>query len=196
MVMEASILKATKKVLGLPENYTPFDQDVLMHINATLSVVHQIGVGPLEGFWIDDETAKWDDLNLPQDQLGLLRTYVFLNVRMLFDPPATSFLIEATQKQIDEHLMRLSYMREGTKLPIDSDEFEVVLDTRYSARGEQFTAVYVWIMDHDLGYNPAAFVFTTSDGLTELEPQSIEYVNNNRTLATWPTPTAGKWMAS
>ena len=196
MAMEASILKSTKKILNLPEDYTPFDLDILTHINATLSVVHQIGVGPPEGFWIDDETAKWDDMNLPSDQLGLLRTYVFLNVRMLFDPPATSFVIDATQKQIDEHLTRLSYMREANIPPIDSDEAVVVLDTHYSARGEQFTAVYVWIMDHNLGYNPAAFVFTTSDGVTEMEPQSIEYVNLNRALATWPTPIAGKWMAS
>lgn len=120
--METSILKSTKKILGLAEDYTAFDLDVITHINATLAIVHQLGVGPTDGLYIQDETASWDDLNLPQDQLGMVRTYIFLRVRMLFDPPTTSFVIDAVNKQIEEFETRLSYLREDTiPLPVPTE---------------------------------------------------------------------------
>jgi len=111
--MESSILTSTKKILGLSAEYTAFDLDVLTHINAAFSVVTQLGVGPIEGFMIEDNTTLWEELPIPMQQLNTVKTYVWLRVRMLFDPPTTSFLIEAMNKQILEYEWRLNIMREG-----------------------------------------------------------------------------------
>lgn len=110
--MEDSILTSTKKILGIAEDYTAFDLDIITHINSAFAVVNQIGVGPLEGIFIEDDSANWSDIDIPQNQLSLLRTFIFLKVRMLFDPPTLSFVIEAMNKQIEEHLYRLSWYRE------------------------------------------------------------------------------------
>ena len=91
--MEDSVLQSTKKILGLSEEYTVFDHDIITHINAAFSVLNQIGIGPLAGFFIEDDIAEWADVNLPANQLGLVKTYIFLKVRLLFDPPTTSFLL-------------------------------------------------------------------------------------------------------
>lgn len=115
--METSILKSTKKILGVAEDYTAFDLDIITHINDAFAVVNQLGVGPSTAFFIEDDTATWSDLGLPADQASMIRTYVFLKVRMLFDPPTISFLIEAMNKQIEEHEVRLSYSRENALLP-------------------------------------------------------------------------------
>jgi hypothetical protein len=124
--MEESILKSTKKILGLADNYTPFDLDVITHINAAFSILDQLGVGPPGGFVIDDETELWSDYTAPPNQLHLIKTYVFLKVRMLFDPPTTSFLIEATNNQLREYEWRLNSFREwelDPNDPMDQPEF-------------------------------------------------------------------------
>jgi hypothetical protein len=110
--MEPSILTSTKKVLGIAETYTVFDMDILMHINAAFSILNQLGVGPVDGFFIEDESAEWEDFDVPANQLNLIRTYVFLKVRLLFDPPSTSFLITAMTDQIKEYEWRLNSFRE------------------------------------------------------------------------------------
>jgi hypothetical protein len=118
-MMEESILKSTKKILGLAEDYTPFDLDVITHINAAFSILNQLGVGYEDGFWIEDEAAVWDDYGVPANQLHLVKTYVYLKVRSLFDPPATSYLIEATNNQIKEYEWRLNSFREWELDPTD-----------------------------------------------------------------------------
>jgi hypothetical protein len=110
--MENSILISTKKVLGLAEDYTVFDLDIITHINATFSLLNQLGLGPLDGFYIEDETALWTDFMVPANQLSLVKTYVILKVRMLFDPPATGFLVTAMENQIKEYEWRLNVFRE------------------------------------------------------------------------------------
>ena len=110
--MEESVLISTKKILGLDAAYTPFDLDVITHINAAFSILNQLGVGPVDGFFIEDETAKWDDFLVPLNQISLVKTYVYLKVRVLFDPPGTSFLLEAANNQIKEYEWRLNVFRE------------------------------------------------------------------------------------
>lgn len=110
--MEKSILTSTKKILGIADSYTAFDLDIITHINTTLSTLNQLGIGPIAGFAIEDNAAVWTDFGLPLNQLSMVRTYVYLKVRLLFDPPGTSFLIEAMNKQIAEHEWRLSSFRE------------------------------------------------------------------------------------
>lgn len=110
--MEESILKSTKKILGLADDYTPFDLDIITHINAAFSKLDQLGVGPEGGFMIEDETAKWSDFVVPQNQLHVVKTYVYLSVRILFDPPQIGFLVTALNEQLREYEWRLNVFRE------------------------------------------------------------------------------------
>jgi len=121
--MEQSILISTKKILGVPEDYTVFDLDILTHINTAFSTLTQLGVGPANGFMIEDETAEWSDFipDYPSDpqspsgddhRYNSVKSYVFLKVRQLFDPPATSYLISAVEKQLQELEWRLNAHRE------------------------------------------------------------------------------------
>lgn len=119
--MEDSILTSTKKVLGLQESYEVFDQDILMHINAAFSTMNQLGVGPLNGYYIEDKEATWSELNLPVNQASMVRSYVFLKVRLLFDPPSTSYLIEAAERQVKEFEWRLNVFREMVMYPLPEE---------------------------------------------------------------------------
>lgn len=101
------ILADTKKILGVAPDYIAFDLDITTHINSTLSILSDLGVGPASGFSIEDAGTDWDELPASPKQLALVRTYLYLKVRLLFDPPATSYLIEAMEKQIAEHEWRL-----------------------------------------------------------------------------------------
>jgi hypothetical protein len=114
--MEQSILISTKKILGLTNDYTVFDLDIITHINGALSVLSQIGVGPTNGFYVEDSSDLWTDFIPNSSILSLVKTYVFLKVRMLFDPPATSFLITAMNEQIKEYEWRISTLRESSIL--------------------------------------------------------------------------------
>jgi hypothetical protein len=117
--MEESILKSTKKILGLDADYTPFDLDVITHINAAFSILNQLGIGPVDGFTVNDESATWDQYSAPDNQLNLVKTYVYLKVRILFDPPGTSFLLESANNQTKEYEWRLSTLREDEIPPFD-----------------------------------------------------------------------------
>ena len=110
MAMDQSILNGVKKVLGLDPSYTAFDQDILTYINTALSTAAQLGVGSSP--YIDDANATWQMLELPKEQIDLLRTYVNLRVRILFDPPTSSFLKDALEGQLKEYEWRLSTERE------------------------------------------------------------------------------------
>jgi hypothetical protein len=112
--MEQSILTSTKKILGIAEDYTVFDLDIITHINSAFSTLTQLGVGPSVGFMIEDETAVWTDFIVDDAQYNSVKSYVFLKVRQLFDPPQTSYLISAVEKQIQELEWRLNVHREET----------------------------------------------------------------------------------
>ncbi len=111
--MEDSILKSTKKTLGVDPDYTVFDQDIIMHINSAFATLNQLGLGPEMGFMITDNTAKWSDF-LIDPKSNSVQTYVYLKVRLLFDPPTTSYVIAAFEKQITELEWRLNVRREET----------------------------------------------------------------------------------
>jgi hypothetical protein len=110
--MEDSILISTKKILNIDESYNAFDLDILTHMNMVFSTLNQIGVGPTIPVMVEDNTAVWSELDFPPEQLAMIKTYVFLKVRLLFDPPGTSFVIEAMNKQISELEWRLNFFRE------------------------------------------------------------------------------------
>lgn len=111
--MTDSILTSTKKILGIAEDYEAFDLDIITHINSVFSVLEQIGIGPEQGFLIEDASTSWDDFIGDDLNLNSVKTLVYLRVRLLFDPPATSFHIEALKEQIRELEWRLNHHREG-----------------------------------------------------------------------------------
>lgn len=111
--MTDSILNSTKKTLGIDPDYGAFDLDILTHINSTLSTLQQLGIGPEAGYMIMDHTSSWTDFLGEDLRLNAVKTYVYLRVRLLFDPPATSFHINAIQEQIKELEWRLNVHREG-----------------------------------------------------------------------------------
>lgn len=112
--MEDSILKSTKKILGLADDYTAFDLDVATHINSALATLNQLGIGPVEGFSIgDDGTETWEQFYGTDSRFNSIKTFVFLNTKLLFDPPATSFHTAAVERQLEELVFRLSVVREG-----------------------------------------------------------------------------------
>lgn len=110
---DSSILNDVKKILSIQDDFTVFDFDVLTHINSTLSTLNQLGVGPTGGVAIEGSEEVWGDLAIPMIQLNFVKTYIFLKVKMLFDPPSTSFHIQAMEDQIAEHEARISYAREA-----------------------------------------------------------------------------------
>jgi hypothetical protein len=112
--MEQSILTSTKKILGIAEDYTVFDLDIITHINSAFSTLTQLGVGPAAGFMIQDATEVWTDFIADDLQYNSVKSYVFLKTRQLFDPPTTSYLIAATERQIQELEWRLNVHREET----------------------------------------------------------------------------------
>jgi hypothetical protein len=112
--MADSILTSTKKALGIAEDYTAFDPDILMHINSVFVTLNQLGIGPASGFMIEDDTVTWDTFLGDDLRLNNVKTYVFLRVRVLFDPPSTSYLLDAMQKQIAELEWRMNVYREST----------------------------------------------------------------------------------
>lgn len=116
--MTQSILDSTKKVLGLPADYTPFDVDIVMHINSVFFTLHQLGVGPDEGFTIENSDAVWEDFMLGE-KVQAVKSYMYLRVRLLFDPPSTSFAIESLKRQAEEFEWRLNVHMEGVRHPLE-----------------------------------------------------------------------------
>lgn len=125
-----SILTSVKKNLGLVESYTVFDDDIVMHINSALATLNQIGIGPEDGFAIVDKTTTWSAFIGSNKKYNEVKSYVTLKVRLIFDPPTTSFLLEAIKEQIVQYEWRLNVVREATEwVDPDPDPItETVLD--------------------------------------------------------------------
>lgn len=113
--MDESILKSVKITLNLQPEYEVFDDVVLMHINTVFSTLNQLGVGPTQGFMIQDAGQMWSEFLGNDPGLNHVKTYVYLRVRLLFDPPSTGYHVAAMQKQIEELEWRLNAQREDTK---------------------------------------------------------------------------------
>lgn len=103
-----SILESIKKLLGIAEEYEQFDTDIIIHINTAFFKLNQIGVGPEEGFSISDKSAAWDDFLSGSKNLEAVKTYVYLNVRLLFDPPLNSAVLESMNNTINQLECRLN----------------------------------------------------------------------------------------
>ena len=102
-----SILNTIKKMLGIETDDTSFDTDVIVNINSAIMILSQYGIGPINGFIVSDNTAVWSDLVGDSKKIEAVKTYIYLKVRLVFDPPTSSAVIDAMTKQIDELGWRL-----------------------------------------------------------------------------------------
>lgn len=103
-----SILTSVKKMLGIPEDYEHFDADIVMHINSVFMILTQLGVGPTEGFTIMDEDAVWSDFIQDKKTIESVKSYMYLKVRLLFDPPLSSAVLDSMNRLISELEWRLN----------------------------------------------------------------------------------------
>ena len=110
-----SILTSIKKLLGIAEEYDQFDPDIIMHINSVFMILTQLGVGPAEGFSIEDDTAVWTDFIQDVKKLESVKTYIYLKVKLAFDPPLSSAVIESMNRLINELEWRLNVAAESTE---------------------------------------------------------------------------------
>lgn len=117
--MTDSILDTTKKVLGIDATYTAFDLDIITFINSAFSDLHQLGVGPVDGYAITNKDQVWQEFLNDDKTLNNVKSYVFLRVRLLFDPPQTAYLVQAFESQLDELAFRINVRREELKYPWD-----------------------------------------------------------------------------
>lgn len=117
-----SILNSVKKMLGIDASYTHFDQDLIMHINSALFVLTQIGVGREGGFSIEDARDEWGEFVYDLSKVESVKTYVYLKVRLMFDPPTSSAVMNAINQQISELEWRLSVAVEPPFMKKEGDE--------------------------------------------------------------------------
>lgn len=103
-----SILTSIKKMLGITEEYEHFDKDIIMCINSAFMILTQMGVGPSEGFRIKDKASYWDEFVSPEANLESVKTYVFMKVKLMFDPPTSSSVLESMKNMISELEWRLN----------------------------------------------------------------------------------------
>lgn len=112
-----SILISIKKMLGIEEEYEQFDLDITIHINTAFAVLHQMGVGPKEGFRITDKSQTWDDfMVLSASNLDIVKNYIYMKVKLAFDPPLSSANIETFNKLISEYEWRMYVAAEFVKM--------------------------------------------------------------------------------
>jgi hypothetical protein len=131
--MEDSILKTLKPILNVEVDDPTYDLDIIVAANSVFSTLNQIGIGPDPGFMITDDTETWTDYfngdsNLDPMQLNMVKTYMYFRIKLIFDPPETSYHIAAIEKQQVELEYRLSYLRETAIYPGVPIEQELILD--------------------------------------------------------------------
>lgn len=106
--MDDSILDSIKKILGMPPDYDAFDTDLVIHINSVFGILAQLGVGPAGGFSISDNTTLWKSYLGDSKDLEMVKSYIALKVRLVFDPPTIGAVMDATKEQIREYEWRLN----------------------------------------------------------------------------------------
>lgn len=109
-----SILTSIKKLLQIAEEYTHYDADIIMHINTVFVALRQMGVGPAEGFYIEDASAVWEDFIENPVECNAVKSYIGAKVRLMFDPPQGSAHIECLKQTVSEFEWRLNLDAETT----------------------------------------------------------------------------------
>jgi len=115
-----SILNSIKKFLSISPDDPSFDQDVTLHINSVFSTLQQLGVGPSTGFFIEDAAKTWTDYLGTNPELNAVKSYMYLRVRLLFDPPTTSFALDSYKNQVLELEWRINVAVENTGIQAET----------------------------------------------------------------------------
>ena len=106
--MEDSILTSIKKLLGIAEEYEHFDSDVIMHINSVFMILNQLGVGPEKGFRIEDDSTTWSEYIDDNDYLDAVKSYIHIKVKLMFDPPQSSAVLDTMNRMAEQLEWRLN----------------------------------------------------------------------------------------
>lgn len=117
-----NILSSIKKLLGIPTDQTAFDNDIIMHINSVFMILNQLGIGPTDGFTISDDYAIWSDFIPDGQNLELVKSYMYMKVRLMFDPPTSSSVLSAMERSISEFEWRLNVKAETKTEETQNDE--------------------------------------------------------------------------
>lgn len=110
--MTESILTSIKKLLGLSSDYNNFDHDIILHINSVIMILTQLGVGPSDGFRIEDDLSKWNEFIDDEKYLDAVKSFTYLKVKLLFDPPLSSAAIQSIKELISELEWRITTLVE------------------------------------------------------------------------------------
>lgn len=121
--MQESILLTIKQMLGIPSEYSVFDEELVVYINTVIAALRQLGVGPENGFAITGENESWEDYIGDTSMYENVKAYIYLKVRMMFDPPSSSFVLEAFKNQAAEIEWRIYIQADE-----DKDEGETDAD--------------------------------------------------------------------
>lgn len=113
--LSESILLSVKKMLGLDKDYDVFDPELIIHINTVFGTLHQLGVGPEDQFRITGDSDLWSDFTTEGEQTDEVKSYVYLRVRLLFDPPSSSFVLSSFKEQLQELEWRLNVKADEIK---------------------------------------------------------------------------------
>ena len=119
-----SILTSVKKIIGISEEDESFDTDLIMHINSVLMILNQLGVGPEDGFSITDKSAVWTDVIGDNKLIEAVKTFVGLKVRLIFDPPTSSAVLDSINKAISELEWRINVMVENKANKTGGEEID------------------------------------------------------------------------
>jgi hypothetical protein len=111
MAVNESILTDVKVAVGIVPEYDQFDNQLIMYINSAFATLHQLGVGPDDGFEITGSTEQWSDI-IKSKRLNFIRSYVIMKVHVMFDPPTSSIAMDALNKQIEEFEWRIRSEKE------------------------------------------------------------------------------------
>jgi hypothetical protein len=102
-----SILEDVKRAIGIVPEYDVFDSQLIICINSVFSTLHQLGLGPEEGFSIEGSKEEWDEF-VDSARFNFVRSYMIMKVHVMFDPPTSSIALEALNKQIEEYEWRMT----------------------------------------------------------------------------------------
>lgn len=171
-----SILDDTKKLLGIHADDPSFDIDVMIHLNSAFAILNQLGVGPDDGFEVTDKNQLWADFLGTNKLINNVKSYIYLQVRMWFDPPTTSFDLSAKKEQILELQWRINVAVDkglipAYPIPIDweqqmEDFLDDYLEDHVFADGfvhKQTVPLAYWSFENPLGREPVVSVYINGE---------------------------------
>lgn len=178
MSMTDSILTSVKKLLGISEEYEHFDADLIIHINSVFSILTQLGVGPDAGFMIEDKSTTWADFIGDETEYMLVKSYMHLKVKLLFDPPLSSAVLECYKTQASEYEWRLNVIVENIKnrKPDDTETYTGSYEVTPKANKLTVLETLGKTMSEDVVVNEVPYFQTsnTSGGVTSYIAKEVD----------------------